>query len=508
MSDAQTTLRVLQPVELGGERRARRKVAAARRARDLDAAERRLDVLARRRAAFVAVLIAQQEAHLATGRSSSRCARCSAVTEAEARRASLAGDETRARYVADDAGIKRGEQPARARGRAPEPRRLLWGETRSTSTEPKASSTGVAAAAERRSSTARLDASPTSRASTPSGRNATPRNDSRESQRTPDLTVFAGPRRLSGPEETALVVGVSMPLPLWNHNRGAIEESEHRVAKLAAEQRSARVLVATDVAIARVALVAAVEESHLLRTRVLPGIESAVTVMRRGYEQGRFAQIEVLEAERARVEAREQIPALPRRGPAQRPRDRAPHRLSPGGFDRDPSPVSRTPGRRSAPPHGAVLRGLGAAHGERTHERGRSSSADRIAVAGSRTARSRSSSRSSRRACRRSSAPSCTGDGEPVDPAERRARGDAAPARRARRPDRASRRAATTCWATRRSTSRTPSTSRSSRARRARAPLPVLVVREPRDARARAAPRPRASRSRRPARRRSASASS
>ena len=81
---------------------------------------------------------------------------------------------------------------------------------------------------------------------------------------------------------------------------------ETYAAKLAAEQRSARVLVATDLATARVALVAAVEESHLLRTRVLPGIESAVDVMRRGYAQGRFAQIEVLDAERSRVAAREQ----------------------------------------------------------------------------------------------------------------------------------------------------------------------------------------------------------
>ena len=105
---------------------------------------------------------------------------------------------------------------------------------------------------------------------------------------------------------TGNALSLSLPLPLWNRQRGAVEEAEHRVAKLAAERRATRVSVATEVLVARVALVAAVEESQLLRTRVLPGIERAVGVMRRGYEQGRFAQLEVLDAERARVDAREQ----------------------------------------------------------------------------------------------------------------------------------------------------------------------------------------------------------
>ena len=120
------------------------------------------------------------------------------------------------------------------------------------------------------------------------------------------MTLRAGPRRLSGPDETAFVVGVSVPLPLWDRGRGAITEAEHRVAKLAAEARTARVRAAADLAAARVGLEASSEEASLLRTRVIPGTERAVEALRRGYEQGRFAQIEVLDAERARLAAHEQ----------------------------------------------------------------------------------------------------------------------------------------------------------------------------------------------------------
>jgi cobalt-zinc-cadmium efflux system outer membrane protein len=111
---------------------------------------------------------------------------------------------------------------------------------------------------------------------------------------------------LSGSEDTALVVGVSVPLPLWDRNGGAITEAEQRVAKLAAEARAARIRAVTDLATARVGLEASSEEAELLRTRVLPGTERAVDALRRGYESGRFAQIEVLDAERVRLEAREQ----------------------------------------------------------------------------------------------------------------------------------------------------------------------------------------------------------
>jgi cobalt-zinc-cadmium efflux system outer membrane protein len=94
-------------------------------------------------------------------------------------------------------------------------------------------------------------------------------------------------------------------LPLWNRHRGAIDAAGFRAAKQAAEARVARVRAATDLSAARIALQASVEEARLLESRVLPGIERAVDELRRGYERGRFAQLEVIEAERARLGARQ-----------------------------------------------------------------------------------------------------------------------------------------------------------------------------------------------------------
>ena len=303
---AQTTLLLGQLIELGGKRTARIDVAAAER--DLAAWDyelRRIFVLASTAGAFVEVLAAQERLRLAD--EALEIAR-SVQRVAELRKsAGLASpaEGIRAGVEADVAGVEREHsehelETARQRlaafwsGEAPRFERAEG----ALEVLPRPPSPDALAQ--------RLDASPSLALWQAEVARRAALRASAQSQRIPDLTVFAGPRRLSGPSDTALVVGVSLPLPLWNRNRAAVEEAEHRVAKLAAEQRATRVAVATELATGRVALVAAVEESHLLRTRVLPGIESAVAVMRSGYEQGRFAQIEVFDAERARVAAREQ----------------------------------------------------------------------------------------------------------------------------------------------------------------------------------------------------------
>ena len=306
VDQAQTTLLLGQLIELGGKRAARIEVAAAER--DLAAwgyELRRIDVLTGTAGAFVDVLAAQERLRLAD--EALELARSVQHVASLRKREGLSSpaEEIRAGVAADVAGVER-EHAEHELETARQKLATFWSGEAPRFERAEGALDILPQPPSPEELARKLDESPSLALWQAELARRDARRASARSQRVSDLTVFAGPRRLSGPEETALVAGVSLPLPLWNRNRGAVEESEHRVAKLAAEQRSARVLVAAELATARVSLVAAVEESHLLRTRVLPGIEEAVGVMRRGYEQGRFAQIEVLEAERARVAAREQ----------------------------------------------------------------------------------------------------------------------------------------------------------------------------------------------------------
>jgi len=57
--------------------------------------------------------------------------------------------------------------------------------------------------------------------------------------RIPDPSVSIGVRRLRETEASALVAGISFPLPLFNRNSGAVSEAESRLSKAEEEQKAA-----------------------------------------------------------------------------------------------------------------------------------------------------------------------------------------------------------------------------------------------------------------------------
>jgi len=266
---------------------------------------RRIDVLFDAAGAFVDVIAAQERLRLADD--ALELARSLGHSAARRLRAGIASpaEPIRAQVAVDIAGVEREHaehELATARHRLA----AAWG-SEAPRFERADGQLELLPRCPDESETARLlDASPNLSRWRAELARRTALRDRAASGRIPDVTLGVGPRRLAGPGETTLVVGIDVPLPLWNRNRGAIAEAEHRLVKLAAEERAARVRAINDLVRARIGLQAAGEEAHLLRTRVLPGTERAVDALRRGYEQGRFAQLEVLEAERAHLAAREQ----------------------------------------------------------------------------------------------------------------------------------------------------------------------------------------------------------
>lgn len=306
VESAQTTLLLGQLIELGGKRGARVDLATADR--DLaswDYEVRRIDVLVQTAGAFVDVLAAQERYRLAgESRDMARSIQSAAALRLRAGIASPA-EEIRAAVQVDIAEVE-SEHTEHELVTARQRLAATWSGEQARFERAEGDLERLPSIPSNEELAARLDASPSvARWRTELAQRDALRARAR-SHRVPDVTLHAGPRHFSGPGDTALVVGVSVPLPLWDRNRGAIAEAEHRVAKLAAEARGVRVRSVTDLETARVSLQASAEEAHLLRTRVLPGTARAVEALRRGYEQGRFAQTEVLEAGRARLAAGEQ----------------------------------------------------------------------------------------------------------------------------------------------------------------------------------------------------------
>lgn len=123
------------------------------------------------------------------------------------------------------------------------------------------------------------------------------------SKAVPDVSVFAGYRRFTRVAAGAVVAGASIPLPLFDRNRGGIQEAQARAARAFEERRAAGSRVAAALAGAYAALASAYDEVTTLRSAVLPGSQQAFDAVSEGYRLGRFDYLDVLESQRTLIGA-------------------------------------------------------------------------------------------------------------------------------------------------------------------------------------------------------------
>ncbi|WP_090264160.1 TolC family protein [Pseudomonas panipatensis] len=127
-----------------------------------------------------------------------------------------------------------------------------------------------------------------------------------KTQRIPDLDVTLGSQYDRSARERVNVVGLSLPLPLFDRNQGRILAESRRVdqardLRVAAELRARReTLLALDL------WGSAQREAQSLRETILPAARLAVESATRGFEMGKFGFLEVLDAQRTLILARNQ----------------------------------------------------------------------------------------------------------------------------------------------------------------------------------------------------------
>ena len=131
--------------------------------------------------------------------------------------------------------------------------------------------------------------------------------DRERSLRIPDPVVSAGVKRFEESNDSAFLVGVSIPLPFWNRNQGNIAAAEARLRAANAREAVALADFEQDVSRARSQYLAAEARVETLSATSLPQAEEALRLVRIGYRNGRFPLIEVLSAAEARDAIREAL---------------------------------------------------------------------------------------------------------------------------------------------------------------------------------------------------------
>ncbi|MGV7242877.1 TolC family protein [Caballeronia sp. M23-90] len=127
-------------------------------------------------------------------------------------------------------------------------------------------------------------------------------------RRTPDITVSAGMKRIvaGGMPSNQAVVGISIPLPIFDSNKGALLEATHRAEKAKSDRDGELAQMRADLAQAYASYDAASIEARRLKGEVLPAARQALDATSRGFDLGKFSFIDVLDAQRTLFQTRSQ----------------------------------------------------------------------------------------------------------------------------------------------------------------------------------------------------------
>jgi cobalt-zinc-cadmium efflux system outer membrane protein len=299
-----TTATIAFPLELGGKRAAR--VAAAERTRDVAAAQlanARARVRAEVAAGYFAVVAAQERVTLAEDSARLAAQAADVVGKRVAAGKVSPVDATRARVDAANAQLEIADARAEL-GSARQALAALWGDA-----EPGfADVAGAPADVPSRPSTPELlrelDTSPSLAASRLEADARQAQVDVERSKAVPDVVLSVGARRDNELGLTQAVVGVTIPLPVFDRNQGAAYEASRRADKARDEVEAARVRLRAELSQASARLSNARASLAVLRDTVLPAARQAYDASVTGFEAGKFGFLDVIDAQRGLLQAR------------------------------------------------------------------------------------------------------------------------------------------------------------------------------------------------------------
>ena len=124
------------------------------------------------------------------------------------------------------------------------------------------------------------------------------------SQRIPDITISVGARRLSETNDNAAVIGIAVPFPLFNNGAAAVSQARAEQTRADANRRVAVIEAEQAIASAQAELANAAATARSAGGPGLAAASEAARIARIGYSQGKFSQLDLLEAERTLAETR------------------------------------------------------------------------------------------------------------------------------------------------------------------------------------------------------------
>lgn len=301
-----TTIQLNQPIELGGKRSARVNAArAAQSQADLDVAARRAQVRSQVMAAFYGVAVAQERVRL----SQELGGLASQAREAASKRVTAGKvspvEELKAQVAEAQALSASTVAQSEWRAAVSQLQQAL-GDSSAKFERVEVDIGRLPSAEPWEPLPQRVEASPAiARAQQEIARRQA-LSDLERARRIPDLTLTLGAKRDQQLGRDQPIVGLSLVLPLFDRNQGAILEASRREDKARAEFDALRASIEAQAVQALSQLTSALTQAQTLRDKVLPAARQAFAASTKGYELGKFGFLDVLDAQRTLFDAETQ----------------------------------------------------------------------------------------------------------------------------------------------------------------------------------------------------------
>lgn len=126
-----------------------------------------------------------------------------------------------------------------------------------------------------------------------------------KSRAIPDVTVTLGYKTLQDTGNKGMILGASIPIPLFNQNQGNVQKARAEVLQTRDQYVELELALESKLSIAHKELTRAYKEAEKIRSTVLKAATQSFELAKEGYNQGKFEYLDMLDSQKTLFEVTE-----------------------------------------------------------------------------------------------------------------------------------------------------------------------------------------------------------
>lgn len=121
----------------------------------------------------------------------------------------------------------------------------------------------------------------------------------------PDVTITLGYKTLQDTGNKGMIIGASLPIPVFNQNQGNIQKAKAQTAKAQDFYIELELALENKLTVSHLELMRAYQEAEKIRSTILKSAVQSFELAQEGYKEGKFEYLDMLDSQKTLFEVRE-----------------------------------------------------------------------------------------------------------------------------------------------------------------------------------------------------------